>query len=87
MKEFFMETAQLVTNEYGQSVLLPEDCRLSGKEVYIKKIPEGLLLIPKNCSVWDIWEQNLMKYEEPFMIKREQPAEQQERAELDALFD
>jgi len=28
-----------------------------------------------------------MKYEEPFMIKREQPAEQQERAGLDALFD
>jgi antitoxin VapB len=82
-----MKTAQLVTNGYGQSVLLPEDCRFSGKEVYIKKVAEGILLIRKDRSLWDIWEQNLMKYEEPFMIKREQPADQQERAGLDALFD
>ena len=82
-----METAQLLMNGYGQSVLLPEDCQFSGKEVYIKKIAEGILLIRKDQSLWDIWERNLMKYEEPFMIRREQPAEQQERAGLDALFD
>lgn len=81
-----MKTAQLVTDGYGQSVLLPEDSQFSGKEVYIKKVAEGVLLIRKDQSLWDIWEQNIIKYEEPFMIKREQQTEQQERAGLDALF-
>ncbi|GEM_PF-4202408 len=33
-----MKTAQLVTDGYGQSVLLPEDCQFSGKEVYIELV-------------------------------------------------
>jgi len=82
-----METAKLFTDGCRQTVLLPETYRLYGNEVYIKKITEGLLLIPKDRSLWDIWEQNLMKYDEPFMIDREQSAEQQERPGLDALFD
>lgn len=82
-----METAKLLTEGCSQTVLLPEAYRFHGNEVYIKKIMGGILLIPKDRSVWDIWEQNLMKYEEPFMNGREQSAKQQERPGLDALFD
>ncbi len=82
-----METAKILTDGYRQTVLLPEAYRFQGNEVYIKKITGGILLIRKDQSVWDIWEQNLMKYEEPFMTGREQPAKQQERPGLDALFD
>ncbi len=82
-----METAKLLTDGYRQTVLLPEAYRFYGNEVYIKKTGEGLLLIPKDRSLWDIWEQNLMKYEEPFMIERAQPADLQESPGLDALFD
>ncbi len=86
-EEASMETAKLLTDGYRQAVLLPEAYQFYGNEVYIKKAGKGLLLIPKDQSVWDIWEQNLMKYEEPFMTEREQPMNLQERPGLDALFD
>ena len=66
-----METAKLFfTNEHSQAVLLPEAYRFEGDEVYITKVAEGVLLLPKKQSIWDIWEKNLMKYDEPFMIDR-----------------
>ena len=82
-----MQTAKLFKNGRSQAVRLPKKYRFHGNEVYIKKTTEGVLLIPKDQSLWDIWEQNLMKYEEPFMTERTQPDDQQERPELDALFD
>ena len=82
-----MKTAKLFANGRSQAVRLPKAYRFVGNEVYIKKIAEGVLLIPKNRSLWDIWEQNLMKYDEPFMIRRNQPDTQQKRAGLDEIFD
>jgi len=39
----------------------------------------GVLLISKNQSIWDLWERNLTKYEEPFMTERNQPEVQRKR--------
>lgn len=33
----------------------------------------------KNESIWDLWEKNLMKYDEPFITDRNQPEIHQER--------
>ncbi len=82
-----METAKIFINGRSQAVRLPKAYRFEGKEVYIKRVSEGVLLIPKDRSIWDIWEQNLMKYDEPFMTERKQPEVQQERAGLDEIFD
>ncbi|MFC1856822.1 antitoxin [Thermodesulfobacteriota bacterium] len=82
-----METAKIFINGRSQAVRLPKAYRFEGNEVFIKKISGGVLLIPKDRSLWDIWERNLMKYDEPFMIERNQPAHQQERAGLDEVFD
>jgi antitoxin VapB len=65
-----METAKLFANGRSQAVRLPKAFRFEGNEVYIKKVPEGVLLMSLEQSVWDIWEKNLMKYKEPFVIKR-----------------
>ena len=81
-----METAKLFVNGRSQAVRLPKAFRFEGKEVYIKKVSDGILLIPKDRSLWDIWEQNLMKYEEPFMTERNQPENQDKRAGLDEIF-
>ncbi len=81
-----MEKAKLFINGRSQAVRLPKAYRFQGNEVYIKKISEGVLLIPKDQSIWDIWEQNLMKYDEPFITGRNQPEIQQERAGLDEIF-
>ena len=80
-----METAKLFINGRSQAVRLPKAYRFDGNEVYIKKIPGGVLLMPKEVPLWDIWEKNLMKYDEPFMVERDQP-EPQERAGLDEIF-
>ncbi len=78
-----METAKLFANGRSQAVRLPKAFRFEGNEVYIKKVPEGVLLMPRGQSVWDNWEKNLMKYDKPFMIERNQPEEQQKRERLD----
>lgn len=81
-----MKTAKLFMNGRSQAVRLPKAFRFEGNEVYIKQIPEGVLLIPKTVSVWDAWEQNLLDWDTPFMLERSQP-EHQERHGLDELFD
>ncbi|MGM0425731.1 MAG: antitoxin [Thermodesulfobacteriota bacterium] len=81
-----METAKLFRNGRSQAVRLPKAFRFEGDEVYIKKTSGGVLLIPKDSPVWDVWEENLMKYEEPFMVERNQP-QVQERSGLNEVFD
>mgnify|MGYP000852751104 CR=1 FL=1 len=82
-----MDTAKLFINGRSQAVRLPKTYRFEGKEVYIKKVSQGILIIPKDKSVWDDWEENLKKYDEPFMTDRNQPHSQQERDGLNDLFD
>jgi len=82
-----MEKAKLFVNGRSQAVRLPKAYRFEGNEVYIKKTSGGVLLMPKDLSLWDTWEQNLMKYDEPFMAERNQPDIEQERAGLDEIFD
>ena len=71
-----METAKLFANGRSQAVRLPKAFRFKGNAVYLKKVPEGVLLISQEQSVLDNWEKNLMKYEEPFMIERNQTEEE-----------
>lgn len=82
-----MDTAKIFINGRSQAIRLPKAYRFEGKEVYIKRTAEGVLLIPKENTIWDVWENNLIKYEKPFMTNRNQPESQQERADLDELFD
>lgn len=82
-----MDTAKIFTNGRSQAIRLPKAYRFEGKEVYIKRLSEGVLLMPKDDSIWDVWEKNLNKYQKPFMTNRNQPESQQARASLDELFD
>lgn len=82
-----MDTAKLFRNGGSQAVRLPKKYRFEGEEVYVKQTAEGVLLLPKDGSVWEAWEKNLAKYDEPFMPERNQPDSQQERPGLDDLFD
>lgn len=82
-----MDIAKLFINGKSQAVRLPKLYRFEGKEVYLKKVPEGVLLLPKDKTIWDVWERNLQKYDSPFMIERNQPEIQQQRKGLDDVFD
>ena len=82
-----MDTAKLFFNGRSQAIRLPKAYRLEGKEVYIKKTLEGVLLIPKDGSVWEVWEKNLNKYDKPFITDRNQPETQQKRADIYEISD
>lgn len=82
-----MDTAKLFINGRSQALRLPKAYRFEGTEVYIKKVEQGVLLMPKDETVWDAWENNLMNFDKSFMAKREQPEFHQEREGLDELFD
>jgi len=53
-------------------VRLPKECRLDGKEVFVKKIGNLVVLYPKE-DVWSLFEQSLEKFPDDFMDDREQP--------------
>ncbi|RKX91263.1 MAG: AbrB/MazE/SpoVT family DNA-binding domain-containing protein [Spirochaetes bacterium] len=82
-----MDTAKLFINGRSQAVRLPKSYRFEGNEVYVKKVSEGVLLIPKDKTLWDSWEKNLRKYDSPFISERNQPDFQQHREGLEDVFD
>ena len=46
-----MMTAKLIANGGSQAVRLPKSCRFDGEEVYINKIGDVVMLIPKNSAL------------------------------------
>ena len=80
-----MDTAKLFTNGSDQFVHLPQPYRFAGDEVFVKRTAEGVLLIPQENSIWEVWEKNIKKYKEPFMTERNQP--QPKREDLKLKFD
>lgn len=81
-----MDTAKLFSNGRSQALRLPKAFRFVGTEVYIKKVPEGVLLIAKDDSVWEAWEKNLSAFAGPIDIARDPGTPQQQREGLDDLF-
>jgi antitoxin VapB len=66
-----METAKLFKNGKSQAVRLPKEFRFKGEEVYIKKIGDNVVLIPKD-NPWEFLLKSLDKFSEDFLSKREQ---------------
>ena len=72
-----MKTAIVVTQPHGQTVCLPEDFRLEGDEVFIKRVGRSILLIPKQADPWRSLVDSLDQFSEDFMQDRAQPYPQQ----------
>ena len=79
-----METAKLFMNGRSQAVRLPKGFRFEGGEVFVKKVGNAVVLLPRRHS-WDTLYGSLGSFSEDFMEERAQPADEQERAE--AAFD
>jgi antitoxin VapB len=76
-----MDTAKLFQTGRSQAVRLPKAFRFEGEEVYIKRVGNGVLLIPKSkeqrLAFWQDWYNNVALLEEP--IERNQPENFDER--------
>jgi len=64
-----METAKLFMNGRSQAVRLPRDCRFGGREVYVKKVGDMVLLVPKGRA-WDVFMAGLTGFSPDFMANR-----------------
>ena len=81
MRVWTMKTAKLFKNGESQAVRLPKEFRFVGEEVFIKRMGNAVVLLPKSKS-WDTLIASLSKFSPDFMSEREQPP-QQERESLE----
>ena len=81
-----MQVAKLFKNGNSQAVRLPKEFRFASDRVYIKRVSNGVLLLPYTDS-WQIMFDALDQFSaDIFDAGREQP-EQQARPELEGMFD
>src|SRR5947208_12438660 len=69
----------------SQAVRLPKEYRVSGDSVYVKRLGNGILLLPKNGDRWAGLFAALDQFPRDFPILRDRRP--QERAGLENLFD
>jgi antitoxin VapB len=79
-----MKTAKLFMNGRSQAVRLPKGFRFEGEEVFVKKVGNAVLLLPRRHS-WETLYDSLGAFSEDFMEERGQPTDEQARTE--APFD
>jgi antitoxin VapB len=75
-----MQTAKIFANGRSQAIRLPKDFRFSGEDVYINKIGNIVVLIPKD-DPWSVLANSLDQFSDDFMDDRNQPL-QDSREEL-----
>ena len=75
-----MRIAKLFRNGQSQAVRLPKEFRMEGDTVFIKKMANMVVLIPRK-SAWEPLINSLSKFSNDFMSNREQPL-QQDREDL-----
>jgi len=67
-----MQTAKIFINGRSQAVRLPKDFRFSGNDVFIKKIGNIVILLPKD-DPWSSLVNSLYQFTDDFMDSRDQP--------------
>ena len=67
-----MNTTSITNTNDGQTICLPHKFRMTGKEVYIKKIGQSILLTPKD-NPWESLINSLDQFSDDFMNERNQP--------------
>jgi antitoxin VapB len=84
--EAIMQVAKLFKNGNSQAVRLPKEFRFSGDRVYIKKVSNGVLLLPHEES-WQIMFDALDQFSDDLFANGRQQPDQQTRADLEEMFD
>lgn len=74
-----MVTAKVFQNGRSQAIRLPKEFRVSSDEVYLKKTPEGFLVIAKDP--WELFREGIEELSDDFMASgRNQPPPQKRSA-------
>jgi antitoxin VapB len=73
-----MQTVKIIKNGGSQAIRLPRLYRIKGKEAYVKKVPEGILLMEKN-DLWAAFENCLEDFPSNFLETKRKPRNQKRR--------
>ena len=73
-----MQTAKVFQNGRSQAIRLPKEFRVETEEVYLKKTPEGFLVIFRDP--WVIFFEGVEELSDDFMAGRRQRREPQQRS-------
>ncbi len=65
-----MDTAKIFVNGRSQAVRLPKEYRFDESDVFIKKIDDVVMLIPRN-KVWKTFRNSFSKFSDDLLLKRE----------------
>lgn len=67
-----MHTAKVFEHEGCQAIRLPQEFRINSGEVYLKKVPEGILVMLRDP--WELFYEGVEKLSDDFMAEgRKQP--------------
>lgn len=77
-----MDTAKIFENGKSQAIRIPKAYRLKGKEAYITRVGDAIILLPKK-NKWDSFISSLDKFTNDFMTERVQP----EKENRERLFE
>jgi antitoxin VapB len=69
----------------SQAVRLPKEYRVTGSSVYVKRLGNSIILIPKTADRWAGLFAALDEFPRDFVLERRQ--HQAPRVDLDKLFD
>ena len=61
------QKAKIFNNGNSQAVRLPKEFRFEGKEIIIRKVANGILLISQDKNTWENWFDNLDEFSEDFV--------------------
>ncbi|MBA2375387.1 MAG: type II toxin-antitoxin system VapB family antitoxin [Actinomycetota bacterium] len=67
-----MDTAKIFMSGRSQAVRLPKEYRFEGGEVFVKRVGEAVVLLPREDS-WRTLYESLGSFSEDFMEERGQP--------------
>ena len=60
------QKAKIFNNGNSQAIRLPKEFRFESKEVIIRKVENGVLLMSQDKNMWENWFDNLDKFSEDF---------------------
>jgi antitoxin VapB len=72
-----VQTAKVFKNGRSQAIRLPKEFRVSAAEVYLKRMPEGFLVIPRDP--WEVFLEGVEELSDEFMAEGRQQPEGQTR--------
>lgn len=77
-----MKKAKLFINGRSQAVRLPQEFRLPGSEVYIKKSGDIIQLIPIKKNPWDDLEKALSMFDDSFFSEERKQGKPDDREDF-----